>query len=481
MTPVHEVEIDGIGSDGAGVGRLDDGRVVFVHRTAPGDRARIRLVTEKRRWARGKLEAVLEPGPGRREPPCRHYERCGGCTLEHLEIGAQLEARTRRVLDALERIGGLDPEALPEPELHPSPREFGYRNRATFTLVRTRTGVIAGFHRLEAPGRIEDVDGDCRVLEPALARLWDGIRASWGPEAGRLPGGRSLRLVLRALSDGTGLLLVEPGPLRGAPVGPSEPATRGAADLLAEVEGLRAVWWRPGPDAPPLLLAGQGGDDEPAPEEVWFGERIPVRPGQFLQVNRAAAEHLHELALREIGPPRTSGDAPGSLVDAYCGHGVYGRRFAGLGGRATGIELDPRAVASARERPVAGFRILEGRVEDRLPEAVEGADRVLLNPPRGGTGSRVMQILAGPASASLRRMVYVSCDPATLARDLATLGVDLPLGTDPGEGPRRSLPRTVSGGSPALWQLQRLQLFDLFPQTAHVETMVTLVRPVRTT
>lgn len=480
MTGVHEVRIDGIGSDGAGVGRLPDGRVVFVHRTAPGDRAEVRLVTEKARWARGRLQALLEPGPGRREPPCRHYLRCGGCTLEHLEPVAQLEARRQRVLDALERIGQLDPEGIPSPDLHPSPREFGYRNRATFTLVRTRDRVIAGFHRLESPGRIEDVDGDCRVLEPALARMWDALRRAWGPGADRLPGGRSLRLVLRALSDGTGLLLVEPGPLAGGGAAPgpdqqeaqeadSRTASEGAGAILDAVDGLRSLWWRPRPDAPPLLLAGEG---EEAPEEVWFGERIPVRPGQFLQVNREAAEHLHELALRELGPPRTPEGTPATLVDAYCGHGVYGRRFAGLGGQSIGIELDPAAAASARERPVAGFRMVEGRVEDHLQEALQGAHRVILNPPRGGTGSRVMQVLASPAARGLRRIVYVSCDPATLARDLATLGVRVP-----GEDAAATPPPSSVAEAPSPWVLHRLQVFDLFPQTAHVETVATLVRP----
>jgi 23S rRNA (uracil1939-C5)-methyltransferase len=427
------VTIDGIAAGGAGVGRLPDGRAIFVHRTAPGDTARVAVTMARSRWARGELRAVEAPGPGRRKAPCAHYRRCGGCTLQHLEAEVQQESRRRLVREALVRIGKL--EGLPEVEFHAPGPEFGYRNRASFTLRRLgrRSGagapppVVAGFHALERPGHVVDVGtdagGPCLLLEPALRELWDGVRRAWGPDARHLPAGAELRLTLRALDDGTGVLLVEGGGGEGKP-----------QLLLDAVPGLRAVWTRPRDGDAPRLLAGDA-----TPTERWFDDAFPVRPGAFLQVNRSAATVLHELALAELAP-----EAGDRVIDAYAGYGVYGRAAARAGAQAVGIELDPGAVAMGRDRPVPGFELVEGAVEDVLPDLLP-ADRVLLNPPRAGVADGVMESLG---VAPPRRLVYVSCDPATLARDLARLG--------PG------------------FTVRRIQAVDLFPQTAHVETVVTL-------
>jgi 23S rRNA (uracil1939-C5)-methyltransferase len=445
--------VQSIASGGAGVAHLPDGRAVFVHRTAPGDRARIEVTAVKKRWARGRLLELLEPGPGRREPLCPHFERCGGCTLEHLRYEAQLEAKGQMVTDALVRIGGL--ESLPPPELHPAPREIRYRNRVSFTLRRlARDRVVAGFHELERPDRILDLDGRCLLPEEPVAEAWDALRGAWGSGADRLPPGAELRLTLRGTEDGSVILLVQ-----GAEAPWDEDDARA---LLDAVPSLRAAWTEEGagragqesdgerdeghdghPAGEPVLVAGDG-----EVEEHWYGERIPVRPGAFLQVNRAAASHLHDLVLREAGVPRGR-----TILDAYCGFGVYGRRLARHGGVAVGIESDPGAAAMARSRLQEGFTLIEGRVEDRLDEALP-VDLAILNPPRAGVADGVMERLgdvgAGQPGAPPTRIVYVSCDPATLARDVRRLG--------PGYG------------------ITRLQIVDLFPQTAHVETIVTLDR-----
>lgn len=424
------VSVESIGAGGAGVGRLPDGRVVFVHRSAPGDRLEVELTRVKKRWARGRLLRILEEGPDRRPAPCPHYARCGGCTLEHLDYPAQLRAKARLVGDALERIGGR--AALPTVEVHPSSREVRYRNRVSFTLRRLPGGVVAGFHELENPSRILDVDGRCLLPEEPIARVWDALRAAWGPGADRLPPGRELRLTLRSVAGGEVILLVEGGG------GGGDSARSSAQELVRAIAPLHAIWHREeGVDAGgATLLAGDGGL-----EEVWYGERYPVRPGAFLQVNREAAEDLHDLTLRELGAPRGR-----RVVDAYCGVGVYARRMARHGANAVGIELDPGAVEMARDRSVEGCEILQGRVEDRLSEVLP-AELVVLNPPRAGVAAGVMETLSNAAPA---RIVYVSCDPATLARDVARLGADYGIG--------------------------RIQLFDLFPQTAHVETVLTLDR-----
>lgn len=428
-----EVLVRSISSGGAGVAELPDGRVVFVHRTAPGDRARVRVASLKKSWGRGTLVEVLEPGPGRREAPCPHYDRCGGCTLEHLEYPTQLTWKGRLVAESLERIGRLDD--VEPPVVAPSPHEFRYRNRVSFHLRRLGDDrVVAGFHELDNPGRIIDIGSGCLLPEPQLADIWSEIRDAWGPGARRLPAGRALRLTLRSVSDGA-LLLVELEEGNSRRLSP-DPA--GSLALHDAVPDLQAVWWRRGPADDPVLLAGT-----PDTGEVWGDRRLRVGPTAFLQVNRAVAWSLQAAVMEEL----TSHGAEGRrFVDGYCGVGAFGRRLADLGADAVGIEMDAGAATTARRDAPDGFTVLEGRVEERLPEALP-ADAAVMNPPRTGLHESVPGILRdeGP-----ERLVYVSCDPPTLARDI----------------------RRLDGA----YRLTGLRAFDLFPQTAHVETVATLQR-----
>ncbi|HET8654890.1 MAG TPA: TRAM domain-containing protein [Longimicrobiaceae bacterium] len=415
------VAIDSIAAGGEGVGRLADGRVVFVHRTAPGDVAEVELTERHPRWARGRLLRVVEPSPQRRPAPCPFYDRCGGCTLEHLEYAAQLAAKARIVSDALTRIGGL---AIAPPAVVPSPRELRYRNRVSFALRRLGTGrVVAGFHALGNPRRIVDMDGRCLLPEEPIALVWERLRAAWGPDAHLLPPGAELRLTLRATEAGAVSLLVEGGFSPGRP-----------EELLSTVEGLASIWHRPGPAAP-RLVAGA-----PGLPETWGEETVALGGAAFLQVNRAAARLLEDHVMERAG------DVTGlRVVDAYCGVGLHARRLARAGARVVGIELDPDAVAAARAGAVPGALFEEGPVEQLLPGALP-ADLLILNPPRAGVAPEALDaLLAAPPP----RILYISCNPATLARDLKRLG----------EG---------------AFELRSVRAFDLFPQTAHVETVAEL-------
>jgi 23S rRNA (uracil1939-C5)-methyltransferase len=415
-----ELRITGIAAGGAGVGRAADGRAIFVHRTAPGERVKVRLTVQKPRWAKAELQQVLEPAPSRREAPCRFYDRCGGCTLEHMEYGAQLDAKARIVADALERIGGV---AAPAPEVVASPAEFRYRNRVSFTLVRMRGGgVVAGFHELLRPERVLDIDESCLMPELAVAEAWAAVRRSWGADAGRLPSGTRLRLTVRASAGGRTALLVQGGYGRGRP-----------DELLARVPSLEAIWHQPRASDAPLLLAGESRLDE-----AWQEEDLALGGAVFLQVNRGAAalleQHVLELAGRVEGL---------RVVDAYCGVGLHARRLARAGAEVVGIELDAAAVAEAR-RTVPGARFLAARVEDAISDVLP-ADLVVLNPPRAGLEEAAAAALVERPAA---RLIYVSCDPATLARDVKRLA--------------------------AAYRLERVRCFDLFPQTSHVETVAEL-------
>ena len=416
----HELHIEGIAAGGAGVGRAADGRAVFVQRTAPGDRVRVELLEEKPRWARGRLLEVLVAGPGRRPAPCPHYVRCGGCTLEHLEYDRQLAAKGTLVREAVSRIGKV--ALASAPQVTASPQEFRYRNRVSFSLLRLGERVVAGFHELDRPGRILDIDGACLLPEPALAAAWDALRAGWGPAARLLPRGRTLRLTLRASTTGLVTLLVEGG--NGGD----------ARALLAAVPEIVAVWHRPRAGAPARLRAGSA-----AVPEIWNEEPLALSGALFLQVNRASAALLERHVLD------LAGDVFGrQVVDAYCGVGLHARRLARRGARVIGLELDPHAVAVARSDAPAGAEFRQGRVEELLPAALP-ADLLILNPPRAGVAAPALAaVLREPAG----RVLYVSCDPATLARDLARM-------------------------SPT-YDLRSLHCFDLFPQTSHVETVAEL-------
>lgn len=416
----EELRIESIAAGGAGIGRGEDGRAVFVHRTAPGERVAVRRVEERARWARGELLAVMEASASRREAPCRYYARCGGCTLEHLDYGAQLEAKRRIVADALERIGGVP---FGVPPVTPSPREFRYRNRISFTVVRTRDGrVLAGFHELTRPDRVVDMDGSCLMPEEAVAAAWSSVRQHWGRGASRLPAGLRLRVTIRATTTGECALLVQGGH------GPGR-----AEELIESVPGLVAVWHQPRASAAPVLLAGAA-----ALREQWHDEELDLGGAVFLQVNRGAASLLEDHVLGRAG------DVSGlRIVDAYCGAGLHARRLARQGAQVTGIELDGMALAEAR-RAVPSATWIEGRVEDVLPGALP-ANLLILNPPRAGLATEVAgQILSQPPS----HIIYVSCDPATLARDVRRLS--------------------------DAYRVDDVRCFDLFPQTSHVETVLDL-------
>jgi len=414
-----EIRVRSLGAGGVGVGDLPDGRVIFLPRTAPGDLARVEVLQERPRWARGEMVGLLEAGEGRREAPCPLYDACDGCALQHLEDELQLHWKGRIVGDALRRIGGLD---VADPPVEGSPRAFHYRHKATVTLRRLKGGrVVTGFrHRLER-GKVVDVGTQCLLLLPELTRMWGGVRGGWGPGARNLPEGRELRLTLR-WGEGQGGMVVRGGKGDGRP-----------EVLLEAAPGLASIW-REGADGKIRHVAG-----DPGLPVSWLGEVFQVSGEAFVQVNPEAGERLHAFVLD------LAGDVSGKdVVDAYCGAGILGRALARRGARVAGIEADPLGAEAAGRDAPDGFQVVEGRVEEVLDRHLP-ADLVILNPPRTGVDARVAEVLR---TRPVSRLLYVSCDPATLARDLGRLG--------------------------EVYRVKSVRAFDLFPQTGHMETVVSL-------
>ena len=400
------VAIGSIAAGGDGVGR-SDGMAVFVPRTAPGDVAIVRLA-RARRFARGELVSLEQPSPARVAPPCPHYtdDRCGGCQIQHLAYEAQLAAKSGIVGDALRRIGRRQVE---NPVVEPSDAQWRYRRKLTLHLRRAGERWIAGLHPYDDPDAVFDLR-DCPITDERVMAVWAQLR----PTFDHLPRERSLRVAVRLLDAGAAVV-VEGGRTWREP-----DAVLEAAPLVTE------LWWRP-EGGRTRLLARRGVD--------------AASGASFAQVNAGVAERLrgHVLALAR-------GHHPVKVIDGYAGLGATTLPLANDGVHVVAIESDVDAVARLRERLRQPSTAIAGRVEDHIVTALP-ADVVMLNPPRGGLDARVADALQRVERAP-EAVLYTSCDPATLGRDLARL---------------------------TRFRLASVRSYDMFPQTAHVETVCELV------
>ena len=411
-----EIEIEKLVAGGEGLGRWQ-GVPIFVPRSAPGDRLRVRVVERQADYGRGEIVEVLSPGEGRREPPCPYFERCGGCDLQHLEDDVQVRHKAAAVIETLRRIGRLDP---------PTPRvvvgaAWGYRLRTQLHVGPAVTGEgeaaeagagAGGVAVGPAVGYFARGSHDlvpvaaCPILVPALESLLPGLPHRLA-EAGRVPS----RLDL---------------------------AAGGAADEYTSapvVEGL------PHGEVT-LSVAGVGGFP-PGGGDFTYGYDARC----FFQAHRGLVGRLVEAALGEA-------DWTGETAfDLYAGVGLFTLPLARRYARVVAVEGDAVAARyarlNARRNRAPGVEV-EHRVLDSWIEALPaGADRVVVDPPRGGLGKKVRRVLA---ERPAERLTYVSCHAATLARDLRQLVV---------HGP---------------YAVESLTLLDLFPQSGHMEAVVQLAR-----
>ena len=423
---IVELRIDSLATGGEGVGREAGGRVVFVPRTAPGDLVRARLTVARKRWARGRLVEVLGPGPGRRQPPCPIFDRCGGCALQHMEIEVQRASKRQIVRDTLNRIGGVE---LDVPELEFSGPELGYRNRITVTLRRTPAGVVAGFRAYDDPETLVDLD-DCLLAEEPVRKALRELRAGWGTDASLLPAGSELRITIRAGTGGEVALLVQGGESNR----PGDPES-----VARSISGLASYMWIDSHGRQANLAGSARFMD------YWQGTWFGLGPESFLQVNRSVSEAMDLFIDQCVGPRDGL-----RIADLYSGAGARALRWARDGASVTAVESDAEACAAARLAAADSgldLRVVHSPVESASESFVD-SEVVVVNPPRAGLAAGVSEALG--RAEGIRRMAYVSCDPAKLARDLARL-------------------------SPA-WRPATVRAFDAFPQTAHVETVVWLER-----
>jgi 23S rRNA (uracil1939-C5)-methyltransferase len=447
-----ELRVTGLNHEGHGVARLaapgsEAGElVVFVADALPGEEVRVRVRHHGQRHLVADLVERRCSAPDRRKPPCILAGSCGGCSVQHLNDPAQAAWKQQLIQETLRRIGGLPLTVEP---ILAAVAPLGYRNRAVIPLERTAEGRLrAGFYR-SGSHRIVNMNR-CPVLDPRIDRLIAPLKqdlevADWPVDVNLREGGGLRHLALR-LGHHTGEVLL---------------TLISSHDDLPDLQEQARIWMARWPE-----LVGVCLNLQPRPTNTlmgpsttciagrpWLIERFgglqyQIGPDTFFQVNTPQAEQLLPLLNAALQP-----SAAARVVDAFCGIGTFSLPLAAAGAQVLGLEQHAGSVSQARiNASLNGLNGLEWEAADvavALPEALLHADALLLDPPRKGLPASVSEaILAAPP----QRLAYLSCNPASLARDLARLCADASL-------------RLIS-----------VQPLDFFPQTSHVEALAVLER-----
>jgi 23S rRNA (uracil1939-C5)-methyltransferase len=462
-----ELDVEGLAFGGHGVAHVE-GFVVFVPRGLPGQRVRARIVTRKRGWSEARIEETLREAPDQVPARCRHFGLCGGCAWQHLAYARQVEAKGAQVRDCLVRLGGLEEPPLEAPIAAPDP--FGYRNKMEFSFSdgvwRDEPGGGPGFGLgMHVRGRFDRVlrQEECPIAPDWMAEVAVTVReaaeaSGRPPWAAREPRGFFRFLVLRE-GRNTGERMVNLITFPPAPGSDDAAVARRVLETVAERHpGITSLLH--GTTASRATVAfceswtAVAGPD--VIHEELLGARFAIGPNTFFQTNTRQAERLFTTALDFAGPDVTE------AWDLYCGVGALTLPLARRARRVVGVELVEASVVAARANAMANgvdnVRFVAADMKSAIrPEGLFDAsgarvadrpDLVVVDPPRDGLHADVTAALSRLAPP---RIVYVSCNPATLARDAARLG----------EGNYR---------------MERAVAVDMFPHTAHVEMVAAFTR-----
>jgi len=401
---------------GAAVGRLEDGAAIFVHGGLQGETVEVDVTERKRSFARGRLVEVLEAAPERVAPPCPHFlEGCGGCQWQHASYEAQLKYKQHILADQLRRAGHIADPPLQEPV--PSPKPFAYRNVAEFHIGRK----AVGFNR-EGSHELVDIK-HCPLMEPPIDAALETVRAFRPKLAGI--GSAQIRTGI----DGLQVALMCDDDPRVYKLLAGELAA--AIGLDVRVAGVKAG-----------SSSMRGLHGEPWLHMALAGRQFRVSALSFFQVNTAVSETLASIVTEHV-------PSGGRVLDLFSGVGTFAILAADKAREVVAVEVHPAAVADAHanlaEAAADNVRLVQADVAASAGLAAEQWDLLILDPPRAGCPRAVLE------AVTAAKVVYVSCDPSTLARDLRVL-----------------LDRGFS--------LESVQLLDMFPQTYHLETVAVLTR-----
>jgi 23S rRNA (uracil1939-C5)-methyltransferase len=444
-----ELTIDDLAFGGEGVGRVD-GYVVFVRGGVPGDRVRAKVVEARSRFGRAVIESVERPSPDRVEAPCPYFGRCGGCRLQHLSYAAQLVFKAKQVRDCLERLGGLGAFEL-RPILA-APEPYGYRNKMEFTVAPGAVPAI-GLHQADRYDVVLDIER-CLLQSETMNALLDELRREARARGLSVYDQDSERGLLRFVSlregrrTGEAMVNIVATTPDVEALGPVAERLRARVPATASVVlNVNAKKASVAVGTEEHLLLGRDHI-----RESLGGLTFQVSANSFFQTNTVQAERLFAL----VGEACALAGGE-TVMDLYSGTGTISLLLARHCRWVYGIEVAAAAVAdavrNAQENGIENCTFLAGEVRHVLPTLMRDgvrADVVVADPPRAGFHPKALHALAalGPA-----RLVYVSCNPATLARDLADL---------------------VREG----YRLEWVQPVDMFPQTPHIEAVARLSRSV---
>ncbi|MFZ5651600.1 MAG: 23S rRNA (uracil(1939)-C(5))-methyltransferase RlmD [Bacillota bacterium] len=452
-----DLEITGVTHSGEGVGRYM-GAAVFVPGAVPGEKVRAEVAEIKKSFAVARLLEITGPSPARRDPRCVIFNSCGGCRLQHVDYREQLKIKTGLVRDSLQRIGGLGQVTVKETAGMDDP--WHYRNKVHYQVAETGGGLALGFYE-EGSRRLTPFpvagagkDRGCllvdRDLNQAASQVERLINIYTGPAGGKGTEGRFFRHVVLRKGLFTGeimAVIVTSGtkwPREGEFV-------RGLMSVLPGITSLvRNI--NDGPAGPVL-----GGENRLLAGREYITDRLDqlefiISPASFYQVNPLQTRVLYRKALEYAFPGHGRG---GPVVDAYSGIGTIALYLAGRAGQVHAVEVVPAAIEDARRNAslnsVKNVRFHKGEAERILPALAAGGlrpDVVVLDPPRRGCGREALEAVSAMGAP---RVVYVSCDPGTLARDLGIMS---------GSG----------------YSVEEVQPVDMFPWTRHVECVAKICR-----
>ncbi len=427
-----QVHIDSLAYGGAGVARAEDGRIVFVEGACPGDTLEVRIAEEHPRFIRATIDSVVEPSPDRTVPPCPYFGVCGGCQWQHIAYSAQLTGKRMAVEDALRRIG-QQAEAVVE-RIDGSPDEYGYRNKIELSVKNTPRGPSLGFAR-HGSTDVVTID-ECLLLPKAARKAPRSLSGALRYLSSRIPtpvDRVSLRVSRRGEVEVD--LWTAPGPF------PRQLAAKVIGDAV-RARTVTRVMTKGEAEARKVVkvevLSGPG-----AWHERLGGFDYLVSGPSFFQVNTRAAELLQTAVIDTLKPDRDM-----LVADLYSGVGTFTLPLAASGAEVVAVESSAHALADLRRNlEGSGLEadIMPGDA-GRMAAELEDVDAIVVDPPRAGLSERAGRALVEARPGTI---VYVSCDPATLARDVKSL--------------------TGAG-----YRLDATLAVDLFPQTYHVETVATL-------
>lgn len=433
-----ELTIEGMTSEGQGVARVN-GYTVFVPLALEGERVRAHIIKVTSSWAIAKLIEIITPSRDRVKPPCPIHGSCGGCTLQHLSYPAQLECKRKTVLDALKRIGGFNDIAVPTPLAMDEP--WHYRNKGGFPIGTINDTVCFGFYAQRSHRLIPIAT--CPILDERINRVAQSF-ADWANENhisvyNEATGKGMLRHLVVRVTDG-GIMATVVTATRLTHID----------SLIAALSNVDSLYHNLNPRATNVIFSNDFRllKGKAVLDYHLDGMSVLVSPQSFLQVNSTQTKVLYSKAIELLNPQPNE-----AVIDVYCGIGTISLMLAKRAKSVIGIESVKSAIEdainNAKSNAITNAEFICGNAEKVLPVLIEQGlrpDAIVIDPPRKGCDRAVLEAIA---ASGVQRMVYVSCNPATLARDLAILAT------------LKLYPTAI-------------QPVDMFPHTAHVETIVLL-------